>query len=1175
MSWTDRQQDAIDARGENLLVAAAAGSGKTAVLVERIKKLILQDGVALDEMLIVSFTQAAAAEMKERIYGALSAALKDPATDGGRASFLHHQVSLLGRAPISTFHSFALDVVRRYAHVIGLKPGLTVCDDGSRSLMLREAQNELFDDLFEQNDKDFIAFLDRYASAKDNSAAIEMIFALQRFLESLPDGEVWMDRMCAGGEDMPRRYMDYVREYAKPVVRRIVKEAEALRDMLLPADKDAPCCPDLGEKQLIDLSTLYGIEDMLEAGRTEEAIAAVSAIEWQRMNASKRDKPAYALIEDGFKNRRDRYKKELKSLADKLGGVSEELLREEQAAMLPWLRILCRLTRELNARFSAKKLKKGVLDFPDIEHYALAILRDEMVCAEYRGQFRYIFVDEYQDSNLVQEELIKRIARKDNVFMVGDVKQSIYRFRLADPEIFNAKYALFKSGGAEASRVIDLNSNFRSKAPVIECVNHVFAGLMRKETAGIDYDDDAALKEGVPYKGQLAYEPQLYITETASGEEGIDAEIADLKAAELEALTAVQLIRQYLGLSIYDAKLGRERPIRYGDMAVLLRAAKNDGEVFYKAFTQAGIPVYLERSEGYFDTLEISVFLNLLRLIDNRRQDLPLLSVLRCPIFGFDAEKLARIRIFANQKGPARFPYIDAFELYCSDGDDEYLRLLCQAFRKKLDEWRRKASFMPLGDFLWELLNDTGFALFSAALPSGTQRMANLRALVDRAQRYETEDTGGLYGFISYIDALNKRGQRIDAGQVKVLPEGADCVRIMTVHKSKGLEFPFVLLAGLGKGLHQNQGGQTVRADFHKDIGMGIRIVDPATALYNDPVSLRLIGLKKRSEEDAEQIRILYVAMTRAKDLLVLSGTAKDAAKVEGKDNYLSMVAPYFTSENKHIVSRAMLAAGEAQAAAGREKLRQLLKHGFTEELPPEATATAAAMLGRAAMLKEGSGAKRKYSVSELAQIERLGLAEGPKVLTDQDETPERLTREIVHAPNFLSEKRPLNAAEKGTAYHAVMEHIPFTPEGKSAAEIQRFIEDLQARGILTEGEANAVEPQRIADFFTSDIGCRAMASKEIHKEAPFVLRKKYEGREIYVQGTIDCYFREGDHYVLIDYKSNYIDREDEEGAVRRLKATYLTQLALYREALERITHTKVSEGVLYLFALGREIQVD
>ena len=534
-------------------------------------------------------------------------------------------------------------------------------------------------------------------------------------------------------------------------------------------------------------------------------------------------------------------------------------------------------------------------------------------------------------------------------------------------------------------------------------------------------------------------------------------------------------------------------------------------------------------------------------------------------------------------------PYNRVFAAYCEEGPDGPLKEKCRAFSAKLEHWRKLSKYEPLGDFLWALLTDSGFASFASAVPAGPQRLANLRALADKAQAYESENAGGLYGFINYIEAINKGGGKVDVGQVKILAESAPVVRIMSVHKSKGLEFPFVLLAGLGKRFGK---ADPSKAAFHKSFGAALRLVDPKTGLYSEPLSMKMIRRKTAAESLAEEIRVLYVALTRPKDIILMSAAVKGAAKtlqkarsavpgdMEGCSDFVSAILPLLPESAVTVRSREEVGETHAKGRLQRADLAEKLEHGFhpsADDLPVTKEEIAR-RLDFCYDPPAGEQEKRKYSVSQIAAMEREKLQELPKKLTPEEgdapdaeeprERPERL-------PVFLSADKGLSAASRGTAYHTVMEHLPFTPEGKDPDSIRAFMDGLVEKGLLTPAERAAVDPQRVSAFFESQIGREAMAAGELYKEAPFTMRHDLGGRQVLVQGTIDCYFRQGDGWVLVDYKSNYIDKENLEAEMQRLRAEYLPQLALYREALEGVTGQTVKKAVLYCFGIDKEISID
>jgi ATP-dependent helicase/nuclease subunit A len=1193
MKWTKEQQEAIEIRNKNILVSAAAGSGKTAVLVERIKQLILGDQTPLDRMLIVTFSNAAASEMREKIVDAISLELEN-AQEGSpessrKTAFLREQLNQIHRANISTFHAFSMEVIRRYFYLIDVEPNFKICDEAQKTILQAESMEQLFSTLFESGSEDFIDFLSKFATAKNDNAAKEMIFAAHNFIQSIPDSFGWLRERT---EELACTAFDFEESPAYREIRTEVKRSLELAEnhftkvgTLLDAQGISSLIPkwELDMKVLAELKNGFGTLSFDEFG------SLANSIKFQTFSASKEEKEDYEEIKEAVTFSRDQGKSAVKKLISQyfsrpLDSLVEDLNRTHQDA-----RYLSSLVEEFDRIYKEKKQGKGLIDFNDIEHYALAVLSREEAAAEYRNKFEHIFIDEYQDSNIVQETLIGRIKRDNNLFMVGDVKQSIYKFRLAEPEIFISKYETFRDSGSEYDVKLDLNNNFRSKGRIISAVNDIFCQIMSRDLSGLDYDDAAALYAGRPYEGELDYPVELQIVDDILIEDpSLDEEIREMKKAEVEASTAAQLIREMKGRMIYDAKRDVERPVMNKDMVILLRSAKGYAEVYYEALMKEGIPAFVDASDGYFDTLEVEVFLNLLRVIDNRKQDIPLLSVLRSPIFGFSIEELIRIRI-ASKEGT----YFKAFQAYSEAGEAPDLREKCLTALNDLQRWKKETVLMPLEDLLWMLIRETGYYEYIGAIPGGSQRQANLRALVDKAVQFQSSQMKGLFSFINYIEALKKRN--VAMGQVKLLGENDDVVRIMTIHKSKGLEFPVVLVGGLGKRF--NMSSDASQVSLHKEIGFGLRFVDRENSCYKRTILQTVIDRKKRRESLAEELRILYVAFTRAMDKLILLGTVKDAENslenftskgddFSGAKTYLDFLMPAL--EKTEIIfkrsDRKDLSFRKEAAEQKKSDVKRLILGGASNFEADEALQTE---IKRRLEYEYGHGEalrlKSKFTVSELSRMAQgAGAVHGaaPGANAGRAEGKEGRPAAALEAPKFTRDRSRFTAAEKGTILHRVMEELDFsrifTIDGEAArsATIRAVADDLVIREILSEEEAATIEIKKVLAFFDSEIGRRAGSADQLQKEISFNIMKEITGEKIIVQGTIDCYFQEADHYILLDYKSNFIGDPENETEIELLKDRYRVQLELYTEALERIRGIKVREAYLYLFSLGKGIRV-
>lgn len=1176
MKWTVEQQEAISLRGKNILVSAAAGSGKTAVLVERIKGLILEDHIDLSEMLIVTFSNAAAAEMKEKIVRAISKEMDGVGGNLDKEIFLRRQLSLIHKANISTFHAFAMEVIRRYFHFISIEPDFKICDEGQKTILQAEAMEQLFSSRFQSKDQEFLSFLHAYAGSKNEKSAKEMIVTTYEFIQSIPNSFEWLfEKVEKLKEDVQTfqigvSYNELKNNFKDKLFLTLAyfKQAETL---LLENGLEK-----LSKKCSLDISAVEQIQMSLERESYQEAIREMNLLhgKFQRLVAGKAEKEEYQQIKEQVSAFRDKGKERFNSLYEQYGCRSLEDAVKEIQDTYPMANILSCLVKEFDQYYSEKKRKKGVIDFNDIEHYALDILEHEEASMEYRNKFRYIFIDEYQDSNIVQETLIDRIKRDNNVFMVGDVKQSIYKFRLAEPELFIQKYESYQKGTCPENQKLDLNRNFRSKGTVINGINHIFSQIMHKHTTGLAYDSAAALYKGVDYEGDLEYSLSLHVVDDAKlCEEEIDDAIKEMKRAEVEAYAAVQIIKEAKGKQIYDWKNQCVRSLESRDIVILLRGAKTDGPIYFQALTDAGIPAFVDNSDGYFDTIEIQIFLNLLRLIDNKKQDLPLLSVLRSPIFDFTIDEMAEIRI-AKKLGT----YYEAFVHYSLEGEAGGLRNKCNMALKALQDWGRNATYMPLEELLWKLIEETGYYQYIGGIPGGLQRQANLRSLVDKAVQYQTTQKKGLFAFIHYIEALQNK--KISTGQVKLIGETDDVVRIMTIHKSKGLEFPFVLVGGMAKRFQVGQKSSVV--SLHKDLGLGLRLVDVNNHCYTKTLLQRLIEEKKKKEDMAEEIRILYVAFTRAMDQLVLLGTVTDldrtlekyqsrqAEDASSAKSYLDLLLPAITDSDIQIYyhDRSAMSAVKQQEDEEKEGVSSALARGFLLNPEVKEEERICSRLEYHYPYLAANNMKSKYSVSELAK-------EAAELKMEKGISLSKIS------PKFLQTKKIFSGAERGTILHRIMEHLCFEemPSLQKKGDftsirdkILQSIAMMVRKEMLSAEEAEVADLTKLTAFFCSDIGKRVCHADEIYKETSFNLRKKRDGEEIMIQGTIDCYFLEGNNCILLDYKSNSV--KETESSIEEIKERYASQLMLYQEALEKIKGITVKEKYLYLFSIDQSVRI-
>lgn len=1166
MAWTKEQQLAIDQRGKNILVAAAAGSGKTAVLVERIKKLIIEDGVAIDRMLIVTFTNAAAAEMKEKLRKTLIEEIDRAPEDSAK---LREQLALLPRANISTFHAFALEVIRRFFYEAEVEPGFSICDDAQRTILKEDAMDILMESRFAAGDEAFYEFLNWYSGDRSQNKIREIIDGAYNVLQSLPYPWRWLkekvDALSMTAEELKSSpLMDYIWSFTEESI----SQAETFSRKAAETLAEAGLTRMAEKVEAEELSFYETMEELCRQRKLEELGAHVKGMPTLRLTAKKDEKETYGPVKNRVAACRKKAAAKIKELESLLFAESFEEQAEELNRTAPLAETLQELLLEFDGLFRAAKAEKKLVDFNDIEHFCLEILEEPQAAEFYRKKFEYIFIDEYQDTNILQEEIISKIRQENNLFMVGDIKQSIYKFRLAEPEIFRQKYTCYSSGDPNSVK-IDLNRNFRSKPVILGEINKIFANLME------DYDEKAVLYPGLDYDGAFSYQPQVRVVDAASVD-AADDELAALKNTELEALEVCRIIRENLGRRFYDHKAGKERTIRPRDIVILMRGVRNYADIFYNTLKENGIESFVDESEGYFDTMEIAVFMNLLSVIDNKMQDVPLISVLHSEIFKFSAEELGAVR--------GAFPegsYAEAF-IRCGQEEsclDPALRQKCEKALDSIRSWKEKSGAMPLGKFIWSLLMETGYYIEIGAMPGGGQRQANLRALVDKAEGYSRDRQSSLYSFVRYIDAVKQR--KVPMGQVKLVGENDDLVRIMTIHKSKGLEFPMVIVSGMGRRLNYTKPGSG--AALHKDLGVAMTLSDYEGRWYKQTLLQRLMAKQVRREEVQEEIRILYVALTRAKDILYMTGTVRDGEKfLESRDTGMGGDAMYldmaWEASSLEMVDANLLSPQQqnekryfgnpidwdiydgVQSKEEADEIRRRLDYVYPHE--------AARKL------------KSKYSVTELNRMEEgpapAGRGGGAAGGSGEHAGPSA----VLAVPKFRQEEKPLTAAEKGTVYHDIMEQIDFSralsegnPYLKAAAAAMVDAE------ILTEKEISAVNLGRIEEFFKSPLGrrCAAAFSRgKLERERPFNLQKAISGEIVTVQGIIDCFFEEDDGIVLLDYKTNWIDRSKPfEAEAQRLRQSYRRQIDIYSEALEEALGKPVKEAYLYLFGAGCGIRMD
>lgn len=1231
VQWTDVQWKAIYAAGHDILVSAAAGSGKTAVLIERLIQKILapeDKRIDVDELLVVTFTNASAAEMRNRMAEALEKAIsQDPDN-----RFLRRQLSLLNKAQISTLHSFCLSICREYAYTIDLDPGFRLASTEEAALL----QDDVLIDVLEKayrgdmahlfTKEELYTLVDSFASDRSDQAIELLLQEMYKVSRVQPNPYEWLNTLPQKYDIDPTSAIDdlAIAQEVRPFIINSLKEAAIRLEKGLQIVSVEPALQKNKELFEGEYGAVKQVLQAMEYGTWEEAYTLLPAIQFGRIKPvtkkdTEEDRQFYAVA----KEHRDQAKDMISDLKESFFARHPKLYVQEMAATKPILETLVKLTIEYSEAFKKAKQERGLLDFSDLEHYALEILTDpdsntmppqpSQIALHFKERFKEVLVDEYQDVNFLQETILQLVKsgteENGNMFMVGDVKQSIYAFRLAEPRLFLDKYKRFEENPSDTGMKIDLNANFRSRSEVLEGTNYVFEQIMDEEVGEIDYDEQAKLKFGASYDEQQVPIELVLLEGTSKVQaiasvEGSTEEEESISAAQQEARYIIKRIRDLVdnGGQVYNPKTKSMRKIQYRDIVVLMRS-RSWYTTFAEEFKQAGLPLYAETDGGYFDSMEVMIMLNTLKVVDNPYQDIPLASVLRAPFIGLTENELVAIRLVNG-----KVPFYEALKQYKEEANGKMSLVMEQKLDKffaLFEKWRNFSRHGAIADLIWQVYLDTSYFEMVGAMANGKQRQANLRALHDRALSYEKTSFRGLFRFLRFIDRMQSRGD--DLGIAKSIGEADDVVTLLTIHKSKGLEYPVVFVAGMSRTFNTKDLGS--RYIFDQQFGLAIKSVNPDLNIISTSLPHLYVKEKKLAKMKAEEMRILYVAMTRAKERLILVGSIKDWEKLREEwafyqdlqekvlpnyvrskaNNYLSWVGPsvarhndfFFanygynkeaTSTEKWSISIIpnddfLIASEVEQAEPERpqelvnEHLVQLLTDRFSASYP----------------YKQATLKKSKTSVSELKRLESLQRME-----EEQLYNMEAARYVKANVPSFMlkgKKERKLSSTEIGTAVHAVMQHIP--QKGfASIEETAQFIQSLVERQLLQQIEADAVSANKVWTFFTTDVGTRFKEAKEVLREIPFTLSlKDADGDAQIIQGVIDCLFKDPEgNWVLLDYKTDYIEPaivEDLEKIKKKMTKTYQIQLNYYQHAVESIKRIQVSERLLYLYSVGQQVKID
>ncbi len=1253
--WTKKQQQVIDSRNRNLLVSAAAGSGKTAVLVERIIRMISEGDKPLDidRLLIMTFTNAAAAEMRERI----GAAVDKKLTEQPDNEHLWLQAALIPQAQITTIDSFCLNLIRSHYNSLDIDPGFRIGDEGELSLLQGDVMEEMLEQCYEEGREEFGRFVEHFGRGRSDKGIEEVILQAWQFSQSHPWPKQWLEQckeeLYDDEEQIEKSpWMVFLLEDAG---RRISELHEQLLEALdVCREENGPLAYEPMLMQ--DAQLLLRLLKAVREGGFSEFYDVLSGAGFDRL-ASIRSKEIDPDKKSYVSGCRDRVKKEIMKYRELYASQSpKEAFSYLKAASRP-VEELLNLAWRFQEAYTAAKRQRNVLDFNDLEHLALEVLWEEVpeetpgsafswkgsarrpsaVADELSRQLEEILVDEYQDSNYVQEALITSISRErfghPNVFMVGDVKQSIYRFRLAKPELFMEKYASY-SREESPYQMIELQQNFRSRDTVLTAINDVFYKIMAKSLGGIDYTEETALYPGAvfapveegEYPGSRAgIAVQLLAADTGKESlRALDEDALDYTAKELEARMIAGEIRRMVsreeGLLVWDKELGGYRRALFSDMVILLRSMSGWSEAFVNVLMNEGIPVLAQTRTGYFNTVEVETILSLLSVIDNPMQDIPLAAVLCSPIISMKDEEMAWFMAAYKrkpEKGQDRGVY-GAWKLWQQEKPEEacedkelqvgyawipretafHIWEKLEKLEGLLSRLRMRARELPIHELLYMVYQESGYYDYAAAMPAGEVRRANLDMLVEKAAAYEATSYKGLFHFVRYIEKLKKFDT--DFGEAAPPGEKGDAVRIMSIHKSKGLEFPVVFLAGLGKRFNKQDAYGKLLLDA--DFGAAADYMDLELRVKSGTIKKQALKRKQELETMGEELRVLYVAMTRAKECLIMTATDRSLENKLGKWGHENLVKgrlPYtvLASANSfldwllmarpaipssHLEFREVLVSqlvgSEVERQIDRQAAREeLLKLDLGQVYDEALGAEIEKALHYRYPYEYDTGLYAMTAVSELKKQSQAGRTEEAFATGSGELLGEPLLSEQSR------EERTPGGAFTGTAYHRALERLTFGALG-SLEKTASAVKALYEQGYLDEASYQSLDPGVIWSFIKSPLGRRmaqAEAEGRIHKEQQFMMgipacdMGKGESKElVLIQGIIDAYIEEPDGLVLIDYKNDRVPQENREFAKNILKKRYGLQLSYYEKALCQLTGKPVKQKLIYSLRLQEAIEL-
>ena len=1182
MQWTLEQLQAINEKGSNILVAAAAGSGKTAVLVERIINKIIKYKIDIDKILVVTFTNLAAAQMKERILDAIYKKMEENPED----IELQRQITLLPKSNICTIDSFCLDVVKNNFFELDISPNFRIADEIELKILKQETLEELFEDKYENNDKDFLKLIEIYTSYRGDDNLRDIILKIYNYIQSTPYPKKWLKEQV--NKFNIKEKIDFSLTQWGAILFKNAKEDFSyailqLQDLLEIAQKE-----NLRKTEIIFSEDIRKLQKLNNTNNWDELYNALQEFFFDRWS---KDKDVTTELNDELKKRRDMIKNKVDYIKKESIIYNSEIAIEDTIRMYDTMKIIEEIVNEFSDLFQEKKKEKNIVDFSDIEHFALEILIRESkptpVAIKYQEKFEEIAIDEYQDSNMVQELILNTISRDNNIFMVGDVKQSIYKFRQARPELFLEKYDTYKlkQYKKETDNLkIKLFKNFRSRKEILDITNLLFQNIMSKEYGAIEYDKDEYLNLGAEdYKEGKDLIPELHIIDVNSEDDDIDNENEHLENVVIEAKFVAKKIKEMIeNKFLVSDKDKNLRPATYKDFAVLLRSTKNIANIYEKELNIENIPVFCDATSEYLSSYEIQVIMNLLKIINNPHSDIPQITILRSMIGGFNENELLELR--RNEKEKSF--YISMLEYLKYDKAKEELREKVRSYIKKIDDWREDSKFLSLDEFIWKLYLETGFYNYVSLMQNGEYRTANLKMLFEKARTYEKTSFKGLYNFINFIDKLQITSG--DMGGAKIIGENENVVRIMSIHKSKGLEFPIVFLSSTGKKFNIMDLNQDDIL-LHNDLGLGPKYIDSKLNVKFDTLSKKAIGIKTKQELIDEELRVLYVALTRAKEKLVITGIEKDLSKqMINKEKLIKCYEGYQASKiDKNILKKYMRYLDYFELIILNnqqiDKFFTLHVHKINEivnninETEKDHKIDITGLINNREIneddiikIKDKIYWNYKYLIStkinSMASVSEL-----------KNKAREKVEDLSYKEPKFIKDEIEISSVRKGTLMHLILLNLD-EKEDYTAEKIESIIKKLVEKEIITKKESEVINTNKVLKFTQSTIFTELKNSKAIYKEQPFYMyvpaKLIYEedtDENVLIQGIIDLYYiTEDDKIVLVDYKTDYVEDNNENSLIEK----YYIQLKLYKIAIEKSLNKSVNEIYIYSTYLEKSIKI-